>query len=68
MLLHLSTNSRPDIAASVNILSQKNSCPTQYDLNEVKRVIRYLKATRDFKLRLSDKTKSQKLIVYSDAN
>lgn len=67
-LLYLSTNTRPDIAASIAFLSQKITNPTQTDLNELKRVVRYLKLTRNLKLRLSDKQKSAKLVTFSDAN
>lgn len=67
-LLYLSTHSRPDITASVCILSQKVSNPTQTDLNEVKRVIKYLKATRDLKLRLSDKKKASELKIFTDSD
>lgn len=68
MLLYLSTNSRPDIASSVAILSQRVSKPRDVDLNEVKRVIRYLKGTRNLRLCLSDPEKEQELFAYSDAD
>lgn len=68
MLLYLTTNSRPDIAASVAILSQKISSPTKTDLNELKRVIRYLKGTKELRLGLSDKHCDGALSAYSDAN
>lgn len=68
MLLYLSTNTRPDIAASVSILSQKVSQPRDVDLTQVKRLIRYIKGTRGRKLRLNVKGKSKILQVYSDAN
>ena len=67
-LLYLSTNTRPDIAASVSILSQRVSKPRDVDLVQVKRLFRYIKSTRDKKLRLNDKNQSGKLSVYSDAN
>ena len=68
MLLYLTTHSRPDIAASVSILSQRVSNPRQVDFNEVKRLIRYLKGTVHLKLTLSDKSRTQKLFAFSDAN
>lgn len=67
MLLYLSINTRPDIAAAVAILSQKISKPSQKDLTEVKRVIRYLKGTRESHLKLGA-DRSNKIVVYSDAN
>ena len=68
MLLYVSVNSRPDISASVSILSQKMSSPTKVDMNEVKRVIRYLKGTIHYKLQVSDVQKDLYLEAYSDAN
>lgn len=67
MLLYLSINTRPDIAASVAILSQKTSKPTTTDLNEVKRVIRYIKGTKSMKLCLKG-TSDCILSAYSDAD
>lgn len=66
MLLYLCTNTRPDISAPVSILSQKVSKPTTTDLNEVNRIIRYLKYTKRFKLQLGGS--GNELLVYSDAN
>lgn len=68
MLLYVSTNSRPDISSSISILSQKVSNPTKTDLNEVKRVIKYLSGTRNYKLKLSTENSEQNLEIYSDAN
>lgn len=68
MLLYVSTNTRPDIASSVCILSQKVSKPSQADLVEVKRVIRYLATTKDFKLKLSSQNPDKIIEFYSDAN
>ena len=45
MLLYLSTNTRPDIAATISILSQKVSCPNKKDWVEVIHLVRYLKNT-----------------------
>lgn len=68
MLLYLSTNSRPDIAASVAILSQRVKNPRDVDLNEVKRVVRYLKGTQHEKLRLSSSGDHEMLFAYSDSD
>jgi hypothetical protein len=67
MLLYVCTNTRPDIAASVCILSQKVVNPTSTDLNEVKRIVRYLKGTQNYKLVLGKNLEGQ-LHMYSDAN
>lgn len=68
MLLYISNNTRPDIAASVAILSKKVSNPTKTDLNEVKRVIRYLNGTKTLKLRLSNKQSNCNIHIYTDAS
>lgn len=68
MLLYLSTNSRPDIAASVSILSQRVTNPRDTDLTEVRRVIKYLKGTKDFDLKLSSNHCNDELFAYSDAD
>lgn len=68
MLLYLTTNTRPDIAASVSILSRRVEKPRDNDLNEVRRVIRYLKGTKDLKLTLNSEENDSKLHAYSDAN
>jgi transposase InsO family protein len=68
MLLYLSTNSRPDIAASISILSQRVTKPRDVDMCEVKRVIRYLKGTQKLKLRLSANKCKEKVIAYSDSD
>lgn len=68
-LLYLATNSRPDIAVAVSILSRKCSNPTQRDWIELKRVVRYLIGTADYELKLSsDRTKRLTLTGYSDAD
>lgn len=68
-LLYVSVNTRPDIAASISILAQKVSAPTQEDWNELKRVVKYLKGTADMKLALAKQNhKGDQLYGYSDAN
>lgn len=67
-LLYASVISRPDISASVSILAQKISRPTQQDWNELKRVVRYLKGTINFKLKLGNVSVDAPLIGYADAN
>lgn len=67
MLLYVSTNTRPDISASVAILAQRVSKPRKLDLTEALRVVRYLVATKDLKLKLFDKSKPP-LIAFSDSD
>ncbi|KAG5860655.1 hypothetical protein JTB14_020971 [Gonioctena quinquepunctata] len=52
VLLYLSTVSRPDIATGVGYLTRRVSNPRQIDWNAVKRMIRYLKGTNNFKLKM----------------
>ena len=67
-LLYISINSRPDISAAVAILSRKVESPTKTDLNEVKRVLRYLKATKEKRLRLSKAYKYGTIETFCDAD
>lgn len=67
MLLYVAINTRPDIAASTSILSKRIEEPRDVDLNEVKRVIRYLKGTKSLKLQLNARN-GENLHAYSDAN
>lgn len=67
-LLYVAINTRPDIAASVNILSQYNVKPSTTDWTEVKRVLRYLKGTKSVKLKLNTNSEMNQLIGYADAN
>lgn len=66
-MLYLAVNTRPDISASVTILSQSNKQPTSVDWNEVKRVARYLKGTKDYELILGGNG-PEELIGYADAD
>lgn len=68
-LLYIAVNSRPDIAASISILSRKTESPTKEDWNELKRVLRYLKGTSEHYLKLSnDDSRDNCLIGYADAS
>lgn len=67
-LLYIAVNSRLDIAASISILGQKVTQPTQNDRIELKRVLKYLKGTVNFNLRLSETVCNDILCAYADAN
>ena len=67
-LLYLAVNTRPDIVASVTILSQHNKAPTTADWSEAKRVARYLHGTKDAELRLGKKGSAPTLVGYADAD
>lgn len=69
-LLYIGCNTRPDIAASISILSRKISNPSKYDWTQVKQVFRYLKGTKSLKLKLGDakEADSNQLVGYADAD
>lgn len=68
MLLYVSTNTRPDISASVCILAQKVEKPRELDLTEAKRIITYLHSTKSLRLHLNENMDSVTLKAFSDAN
>ena len=49
-LMYLSTASRPDIAAAVSEAATKVNDPAREDYTRVKRILRYLKKTKDYGL------------------
>lgn len=70
-LLFLSVNTRPDIAVSTSILGRKVTNPTESDWVELKRVIRYLKGTMDYKLKLGgdeEQSNEANIVGYADAD
>jgi hypothetical protein len=65
-LMYAATSTRPDIAFPVAILSQFLRNPTRMHWEAAKRIIRYLKGTKDLKLTLS--TSKGGLEAYVDAD
>ena len=65
-LLYLVTCTRPDIAHAVSVAS-RTSEPTQAHWNALKRILRYLKGTRDIGIRFRWE-KFPELVGYSDAD
>lgn len=65
-LLYLAINTRPDIAVSTSLLSRKIKNPTQQDWNEAKRILKYLKGTATFKLKLEFGENQLEVYVDSD--
>ncbi|GAC1660287.1 MAG: hypothetical protein PVS3B3_30240 [Ktedonobacteraceae bacterium] len=65
-LMFLMIGTRPDIAAAVSIVSQFAANPSTTHLQAVKRILRYLKGSKGYKLHLGGR--EIKLIGYSDAN
>ena len=65
-LLFLSTRTRPDIAGAVNLISRHNANPTDANMISSKRVLRYLRGTTRFALRLEKS--GEELQAFSDAD
>lgn len=66
-LNYISMCTRPDISFAVQNVARKMQNPTEDDWNAVKRIIQYLKSTKDFKLTYTKNTNS-KLVRYSDVS
>ena len=66
-LLHLSINTRPDIAYAVGKAGEACKNPNEKDVIAVKRILRYLNGTRDMGI-LYQSTKSLDLVAFSDAD
>jgi len=66
-LMYLGTMTRPDIMFSVSWLSRYLEKPSKYQWMEAKRVVRYLKGTKDYALKISTTTK-KRLVVYTDSD
>ena len=66
-LLYLSTGTRPDIAFAVSNVAKFSSNPTKQHWTAVKRILRYLKGTRNFGL-LYTNGNVDEFIGYSDSD
>ena len=66
-LLYLSTVTRPDISSAVGILSRRVSKPTQRDMQEPHRIVRYFNDTKKKQLKLSF-SENLRLTDYTDAD
>ena len=66
-LMYAMLGSRPDICFAVNKLAQYGSNPTNTHLNAALHVLRYLRATKDYRLTYGQNDCSE-LIAYSDSD
>lgn len=65
-LMYIAVCTRPDIMTSAAILGRKFSSPTESDWTAAKRVVRYLKGTRDWRLNLGGEDSG--LVAFSDSD
>lgn len=68
VLLYLSMITRPDIAFSVNAVSQHVSNPQKVHWNAVKRIFKYLKGTVEYGLMFESNNNITKLVSFTDAD
>lgn len=66
--MYIMGSTRPDISYAVNYLSRFQSCYDQTHFKHAKRVLRYLKKTRDYKLVFEGNKCDDPVEVYSDAD
>ena len=66
-LMYLAVSTRPDISYSVGSLARFNSKPTKEHWVALKRVLRYLKGTKDLEI-LYSKSEKDSCIGYTDAD
>jgi hypothetical protein len=66
--LYLSNGTRPDITYAVNILARRQSGFTYRDWEKVKRVLRYLAATRNYGLTYRGNGEGTSIECYPDAS
>ena len=68
-LLYLAIQTRPDISAAVGIMGQYSSNPTAVHWHFLKRILAYVKGTRDKVLKIGGNSKEPvELIGYADAD
>ncbi|KAK9879752.1 hypothetical protein WA026_006815 [Henosepilachna vigintioctopunctata] len=67
-LLYLSNKTRPDIAYAVGFCSRKLENPTRVDINNVKRLLRYLAGTRSHGIIYKRDDDVETLKAYSDSD
>ncbi|XP_074346794.1 secreted RxLR effector protein 161-like [Apium graveolens] len=65
-LMYLASNTRPDIAFTVNLLAKFSLDPTKRHWDEIKHILRYLRGTIDLGLFFPNNSKSQ-MVGYADA-
>ena len=72
-LMWIARNTRPDILTAVTLLASHNNRFGDYHIKQAKRVLAYLKSTKDYGVKITgqkdfDLTKPLKLVLYSDSD
>lgn len=65
-LLYLAKRTRPDILTVISFLATRVKCTTEQDLEKLNRLLRYIRATREFGLSIS--ASNDHLVAYVDAS
>ena len=68
MLNYLASRTRPDIAYTVNKLSQYSSCYNDKHWGAIKHLLRYLQRTKNYELKFDRRIKENAIIGYSDSD
>lgn len=67
-VLYVANHTRPDISASVTILSRCLQNPRDCDITQAKSIVRYLNGTKHLKLKLNSTLENSALVAYCDAD
>lgn len=67
-LMYLMVTSRPDLSAAVNYFAGFQCCPTNEHWVHLKRVLRHLRGTADYKLLYQRRNSTGKLEAFADAD
>lgn len=67
-LMYLSVYTRPDLSFALSCLSQFNKDPRMIHLSALKRILRYLKGTINYRLEFGQKNSTKKIICEADAS
>jgi hypothetical protein len=67
-LMYLCCGTRPDIAFTISYVSRFLDCYTSDHWDMVKRIMRYLRETTDYKIKYIKQSENQRLTIYSDAD
>lgn len=66
--MYLSVYTRPDLSFTLSCLSQFNHEPRMIHLSALKRVLRYLKRTIDYRLEFGQKNSTGRIVCETDAS